>query len=91
MPRSKATSFLTSDELRAWRDNLNLTQAEAAYLLGISSRQYSNLENAQSPIAKSFKLSCALINIACQDGHKGFAKVKEMLDEVLDIYFNRDE
>jgi DNA-binding XRE family transcriptional regulator len=38
----------TYPNLRAWRDALGLSQQEAAYLLGISRPQYSNLESGKS-------------------------------------------
>lgn len=89
MSRSKK-SHLSVLELRAWRDLHNLTQAEAAYILGISLRQYSNYEQGLSPITKAVKLACILITIACEDYvlHEiGFSDVRELVDEVSDSYF----
>jgi transcriptional regulator with XRE-family HTH domain len=89
MPRSKK-SYLSVLELRAWRDILHLTQAEAAYLLGMSTRQYSNFENGLSSVTKSIKLSCVLISVACEEfniDNLGFSDIREIVDNLADSYF----
>lgn len=93
MPRSKK-SHLNVLELRAWRDSLNLKQAEAAYLLDVSTRQYSNFENGLSPITKAIKLSCILITIACEQSELaaiGFSDIREIIDQLADSYFPQEE
>lgn len=47
---------MTSDELKARRKRLNLTQESAAKELGLQTRQYQNLEAGVSAISLTIEL-----------------------------------
>lgn len=89
MPRTKGESHLSAEQLRAWRDELHLTQLEVSYLLGISLRQYQYLESGGIRITKSVKISCILINTIYESNDKksSFRELFDALEELSNVYF----
>jgi DNA-binding XRE family transcriptional regulator len=62
MSMSPRLTLLTPAQVLAWRQKLNIHQTEAADLLGVSRRNYINLERGDSPVYKALVLSMWLIN-----------------------------
>ena len=57
MAMSPRESFLTPAQVLAWRQRLRLHQTEAANLLGLSRRNYINLEQGKSPVYKALVIA----------------------------------
>lgn len=87
-PRIK--SGVTGSQLKEWRDTLNLTQAEVAYLMGITARQYIKIEGANNPVSKTHILAWTLIMVAA-DSHPtdniDFAMINASLNALINDYF----
>ncbi len=81
MPPVAREPQLAPGQLRNWRTSLKLTQAQAANLLGISLRQYTNLENGHTPISKPIVLSCALVDFLAVKIHS-FEELRAKLDSL---------
>jgi DNA-binding XRE family transcriptional regulator len=60
-PTINATGTWSPSDLRWWRLRLSRTQAQAAEMLGISLRAYSDRENGKSSIARECTLACLYI------------------------------
>lgn len=56
----KPTSTMTPEQFRTWREQHDLTQAQAAERLGVSKRSIFAYENA-GPVPKSIELACRQI------------------------------
>jgi len=51
----------TGADFRAWREDLRLTQAEAAALLGVTRRSVQNWEMDDAPVAMVVALACRFV------------------------------
>lgn len=84
-PPGSRKSYLLPIQLKGWRDSLNLTQAQAADLLGIALRTYLYLESGENPISKAIALSCIVIS---EFKTSYYEEIREELTELIQDHFD---
>lgn len=82
MPPIARQPWLEPGQLKMWRTQLSLTQAQAASLIGISHRHYSYLELGNTPISKMIALSCILIQDESQHV-SNYQELSERIDRLI--------
>ena len=77
--------IMHNDGLRAWRTRMDLTQPEAAELLGYSTRQFQDMEAGKYPIRNSVAVACAAISlgIVAYDGYTAGGRFELKTGKVL--------
>ena len=85
MPRPEQR--IDPKQLKAWREELNLTQTEAASLLGYQRRQFANWETGFAAIPKAALLACTLIALLTTDKKIRYEEIRDKLDEIINTYF----
>lgn len=58
---------MTANQLREWRQRLDITQPTAAERLGLSLRGYQNLERGFRRIRHHIALACTAIDLGVSD------------------------
>lgn len=57
---------MTGEQLRAWRELMNLTAAEAAVALGVTANAYRAMEKGRAKIGKRTELACAALYLGAE-------------------------
>lgn len=78
MPRRETS--LTPEQLRAWRRRLELTQVEAAKLIGVSIRSYSLFECGDTPISKPIALACWAVEVMANGRRRAFDQLTNLIN-----------
>jgi DNA-binding transcriptional regulator YiaG len=81
-------TYLMPQEIRQWREEMEVSQIEAATLLGFSLRQYCNFELGTSPIPKSVKIACMFF-ITLQG--LSYPQLQEKLEDCFEVAFSKEE
>ena len=82
MPPSARQPWLEPEQLKAWRLQLSLSQAQAASLIGISHRHYNYLELGHTPVSKMIAMSCILIKELAKQFPQ-YSELSQKLDELI--------
>lgn len=56
------TSYMTTDEITAWRHGLNLSKREASVLLGCSRNSLMAYESGKRPVPKKIALAMQAVS-----------------------------
>jgi DNA-binding XRE family transcriptional regulator len=54
----QAFDLMTPEELKQWRHNTGLTQRAAAEAIGVSRRNWQEMEAGEIPVKKTIELAC---------------------------------
>ena len=83
MSMGPRTSLMSPSQVLAWRKKLGLHQKEAADLLGLSRRNYINLEQGDSPVYRALVLSMWMIREIAPEGAT-YEELKGWLEEYIE-------